>query len=205
MAELSELEGVAVLILAIIGYIAVVYALKKSPLWKRLNLSLMGPLLMLRTKRGKTLLKRLARHERFWNFFGSAGVVVCFVMMVTMVISLILTAIVIIMSSDLEPVPPEQVLALPGINPLLPLGYGLLALILAIVVHELSHGVLAMVGKMRVKSMGVLFLVIPVGAFVEPDHRDMEKADRKVRRRVFAAGPMANIVFGLACAGRLVP
>ncbi len=194
---LTAAQGWAVFLLAVLLYTVAVVLLRRSASWKKGNFSMMGPILMWRTKRGQGLLRSLARWPRFWKGFAALGVLTCFIIMVLMVFMLLISAVFIATQPDVEPVPPSQVLVLPGINPILPLWYGLLALIVAIVIHELSHGVLSIVGKMKVKSMGVLLCVIPVGAFVEPSARDMEKADRKVRRRVFAAGPMSNIVAAL--------
>ena len=63
---------------------------------------------------------------------------------------------------------PEAMLPIPGINPILPLEYVvyiLIAFIVAIIVHEFSHGILTFASKLKVKSLGLLYLVIPIGAF----------------------------------------
>jgi len=88
-------------------------------------------------------------------------------------------------------------LVIPGVT--IPLWYGLIGLIVVMVVHELSHGVVARAEKLRLKSVGlVLFAVIP-GAFVEPDEDELKKAPLLSRLRVYAAGSMANIVVALPC------
>ena len=46
-------------------------------------------------------------------------------------------------------------LLLPGINPILPVVYGWLAIICAIVVHEGAHGIIARNRGLRVKSSGL--------------------------------------------------
>jgi len=92
---------------------------------------------------------------------------------------------------------PEVALVLPGINPILPLeylGYILLGLIIAIMVHEFSHGILALVDKIKVKSLGILYLIVPIGAFCEPDDEEVKKARILSRMRIYAAGPTANFV-----------
>jgi membrane-associated protease RseP (regulator of RpoE activity) len=95
---------------------------------------------------------------------------------------------------------PEVALVLPGINPILPLeylGYILLGLIIAIVVHEFSHGILTLVDKLKVKSLGILYLIVPIGAFCEPDDEEMKKAKILPRARIYAAGPTANFAIVL--------
>ena len=92
---------------------------------------------------------------------------------------------------------PEVALVLPGINPILPLeylGYVLLGLVIAIMVHEFSHGILALVDKLKVKSLGILYLIVPIGAFCEPDDEEVKKAKILPRMRIYAAGPAANFV-----------
>lgn len=95
---------------------------------------------------------------------------------------------------------------LPGINPYLPILYGWIGIVAAIVVHEGAHGVIARSLGFRVKSSGLLFfLAIPIGAFVNVDEKQMEEAEAKDSVRVLAAGPGANIAVAIICiAGVLV-
>jgi len=88
---------------------------------------------------------------------------------------------------------PGATLILPGVN--LPLFEGALALLVVMVIHEGSHGVLAVLRKIKVKSTGiVLFGFLPVGAFVEPDDNELMKAKSKYKSDVFVAGPTANLI-----------
>jgi len=94
----------------------------------------------------------------------------------------------------------ESYLLLPGINPLLPILYGWLAIVCAIVVHEGAHGIIARNRGLNVKSSGLLFfLVIPIGAFVDVDEEQLAKAKSKDSLRVMAAGVGANIVVAIVC------
>src|SRR5207248_11397432 len=99
--------------------------------------------------------------------------------------------------------PPEYLLGIPGVNPIIPIGYGIVAIVLALIIHEGSHGVISYASKMRVKSLGLLFFVVPVGAFVEPDEEDLERSTTRAKNRVFAAGPTSNIVLAVV-AGTLL-
>ncbi|MFN7991334.1 MAG: site-2 protease family protein [Candidatus Micrarchaeia archaeon] len=84
-------------------------------------------------------------------------------------------------------------LLLPGIN--LPFFEGILALAIVMVVHEGAHAILTRIAKVPLKSSGiVLFGVIPVGAFVEPDEKKLLNADAEKQTRVLVAGPTANMV-----------
>lgn len=70
------------------------------------------------------------------------------------------------------------------------------ALIIVAVVHELAHGVLCLVEKLRVKASGVLlFGILPVGAFVEPDEVKMAKMKLLPQLRILGAGTTSNAMF----------
>jgi len=77
------------------------------------------------------------------------------------------------------------------------LGYILIALIVAIIAHEFSHGILTFVGDLKVKSLGILYLIIPIGAFCEPDEEELKKAKTGKRMRVYAVGPLSNFFVAL--------
>ncbi len=87
-------------------------------------------------------------------------------------------------------------LLLPGIN--LPLIEGILALAIVLIVHEGAHAILARVGKIKLQSAGlVLFGIIPVGAFVEPDEDEFKLKNRIVKTRVLVAGTAFNFFASL--------
>jgi len=89
---------------------------------------------------------------------------------------------------------------LPGINPFLPILYGWLGLVCAMVVHEGAHGIVARNRGLKVKSSGLLFfLFIPIGAFVDVDEDQILKAKSKDSLRVMAAGVGGNIVVAITC------
>ncbi len=89
--------------------------------------------------------------------------------------------------------------SLPNVPITLPL-YAWIPLFLILVIHEFSHGIIARKFNVCMKSMGILlFGFIPLGAFVEPDDKDMEKLPKLNNVRIYATGPIANfIVFVLA-------
>jgi len=95
---------------------------------------------------------------------------------------------------------PASHLLLPGINPFLPILYGWLAIVCAIVVHEGAHGIIARNRGLKVNSSGLLFfLVIPIGAFVDVDEEQLAKAKHRDSLRVMAAGVAGNVVVAIVC------
>ncbi|MEM0089766.1 MAG: site-2 protease family protein [Nitrososphaerota archaeon] len=94
----------------------------------------------------------------------------------------------------------QAYLLIPGINPYLPIVYGWIGIVVAIIIHEFSHGIMASQLGFRVKSSGMLlFLGIPVGAFVEVDEQQLKGASLRKSARVLAAGPSMNVAFAVAC------
>ncbi len=92
--------------------------------------------------------------------------------------------------------PPLATLILPGVN--LPFVEGVLALGIILVVHEGAHAVLARIAKIPILSSGlVLFGIIPIGAFVEPDEDRLKKLENTSQTRVLVAGSTANFFTSL--------
>lgn len=187
------------------GYMLSVYFLAKRGLLAKWGMGLWGPAVMLKTTRGRDTIEKLAKPRKFWNVFSDVG------MVVTLVLMVVLVGFLIFIVPFLTRVPASaaprasEILAIPGINPLIPLWYGLVALVIAIVIHEFAHGILARANDLKVKSLGLLFLVVPIGAFVEPDEEELKGAKKRRRMRVYAAGVSANLatalVFGLLFSG----
>lgn len=179
------------------AYFLLLYVLVKKGWLARFHMSLFGPALMIKTERGRGILDFFARARRFFDWTAAIGMRATFLMMALMSL-LLLVQLWFVFRIPPEAAPsPRLILGIPGINPLIPLGYGVLALIVAVVVHEFGHGILARVHRLRVKTMGILILIIPIGAFVEPDEDELRSAPRRQRQKVFAAGPTMNLAFAL--------
>ncbi len=189
--------GYEIALVLIVAYGAVVYALHRAgKLGPDRALSLFGPALMTKTQRGRSLLDRWGRFRRFWSVVSDLGIVLAAAAMAVIVALLVLGAIASFRIPASQAPQVQEAIGLPGINPIIPLGYGILALVIGIVLHELMHGVIARSQKIGVKSLGILWFVVPIGAFVEQDDAEMLAASRRRRDRVAAAGVLAN--FALA-------
>ena len=186
-------------LIVIIIYIRIVYYLWKKKILERLNISFFGPFLMWRTKRGRIFLDKVSKKRRFWNAYGILSIIILLLSMV-LISAIILLGSIAAMNARAEPLPPEQILALPGLNPLIPLWYGIFALAIAVIIHEFAHGILARSANIKLKSLGILYCIVPVGAFVEPDEKQLESTKKSNRVKIFSTGPATNIIFGLLCA-----
>ena len=140
------------------------------------------------------LLDYVSKPKRFWRGFGEVSIWLCFFVMFMVVLLLILSAISNAVNPPDDPLPASDLLLIPGVTSFVPFKWPVLALIVAIVIHEYSHGIQARVHGMRLRSFGVLQLgPLPIGAFAEPEEFEMERAPRRERLRLFAAGPSINI------------
>jgi membrane-associated protease RseP (regulator of RpoE activity) len=190
--------GYAIAALLIALYVGIVLFLHRTGrLGPDQRFTLFGPLLMIKTRAGRGFIDRVGRYRRTWSALADLGLVLAAAAMVVIVVTLLLEAAVAARIPPSQVPQPLEAVGLPGINPVIPLGYGLVAIVIGIVIHELFHGFVARSQRIGVKSLGVLFLVVPMGAFVEQDDQEMQLATRRSRGRVAAAGIFANFVVAL--------
>ncbi|MDO9517179.1 MAG: site-2 protease family protein [Methanosarcinaceae archaeon] len=202
-------------------YWLIVSILSKRGILEKYNISAYGPVLMIRTQRGQGLLNFLARPKSFWRLFANIGIPLMFVGMAAMFLIIILSDIALLSSfqNNMMPEPGKfnearNLLLIPGVNEFIPFTWGLIALIVTLVVHEFAHAILCRVENIRVKSMGLLVAIVPIGGFAEPDEEELfgiskeedengkiqtvinpdKVATRNQRSRILAAGVMANFV-----------
>jgi membrane-associated protease RseP (regulator of RpoE activity) len=179
---------------------------------------------MIRTTRGQNFLNWISKIKSFWRLFADIGIILMIIGMLIMFIMIIIFDISTMISLHKETLPPptelnklKNLFLIPGINDFIPFVWGLIALIVTLVVHEFSHAILCRVEDIRVKSMGLILVLIPIGAFAEPDEDQLfekqenaiekienelkqEKepqqpiANRRQRVRILSAGVMANFV-----------
>jgi membrane-associated protease RseP (regulator of RpoE activity) len=161
------------------------------------------PLLIIRTKRFAKVFDRLGsfRASKYLSWFFLilvpfvAGIALYLI--VNSLIGVLTTPAVAQVARQLGP---GSILLLPGINPILPIVYGWIAIVVAIVIHEGAHGVIARNVGLRVKSSGLLFfLIIPIGAFVDVDEEQIKTARARSSLKVMAGGVGGNILVGVVC------
>lgn len=208
-----DYHPIIIVLLAFAIYWMLVYVLDRKGVLEEHNITAYGPLLMIRTLRGQRFLESAARPKRFWRVFADIGIPATVISMLFMFIMVLFVDYMVLRYTP-QPsklTEPSSLLLLPGINPFIPLVWGLFGLIVTIVVHELSHAILCRVEGIDVKSMGLLIAFIPLGAFAEPDEEqlfgpkdkdaeaklDVKIASRRSRLRVLSAGVMANFVVAL--------
>jgi len=155
----------------------------------------LGIVLMVRTQRGQRLLDRLAKPRKFWRAYGEVSLWVCSLAMLAVALVVVLAFITSLVNPPTATPPSaSELVAVPGLNPVIPLGWGAMAFVVSLVIHEFGHGLLARGHGMRVRSFGLLQLgPLPLGAFAEPQAEELMRAPRRERLRMFAAGPATNL------------
>lgn len=90
-----------------------------------------------------------------------------------------------------------QIFGLQDYFPPLYFTYFIVALAIVAVVHEFSHGIFARLHGFKIHSTGFAFLGPVLGAFVEPDDKQMNKASKFKQLTVLGAGTFSNVLMAI--------
>jgi len=150
-----------------------------------------------RTKIGLKLMNLIAKKAgRLVKILGHIGVVIGFFGMVSTFILILFLTFKLIMNEPgaggASPVIPGFPIA--GTGLVFPLITGWIVLFIIILVHEFSHGVVASAYKIKIKNSGIAFFGPILGAFVEPDEKNLAKKKDWIQHSVFAAGAFSNFL-----------
>ncbi len=168
---------------------------------KNSNFDFRFPLIIIKTQKGQSLLEKLSKF-RFISILSWISLILMPIFSILAVSILLLTASLYLSFPEVREIAretgPQGALLIPGINPYLPIIYGWIAIFIGLVIHELSHGVIARAVDIPVRSSGIMFfLFLPIGAFVEVDDTKLDSVSFKKSGRIIAAGAGSNIVVGL--------
>ncbi len=192
-----ELNWLIPVIIALMVYACIYYYLKSRKVLPHV-IDYMGPCILIKTER-VGFFDKLAHWKKLLFAYSSAGVILTILCGVVVTLLFIISGL-LSLTVQTEPIPPQDLLLIPGLNSYVPSTFAVwFALVFAMVIHELGHGVISRVENMRVKSTGLLTLIIPIGAFVESEGEDVEKAPLGAKLRMFAAGITNNMVVGVVC------
>ena len=157
----------------------------------------LGFILMIRTNRGQKILEKISQPRKFWRIFGEFSLWLCAFIVLILAATFILGFLAFIRQPTPQPIDADVVdlLLIPGVSNGIPLVWPLVALVIALVIHEYGHGIQMRAHGMRVRSFGLLIAsMIPIGAFAEPEAKEISQAPIRERMRTYAAGPAVNIV-----------
>lgn len=194
------MDWILPIVILVTLYTLVAYYIYKNKLWPE-RITFYGPLMAIKTEK-VGFFDRAIRYSTFLRVYGTLGVAMVVIVSALMTFMLFLSIQHIVVQRPPLTVANElkNVLAIPGVNDFIPFTIAVwLGLLATMVVHEFGHAILCRVEGIRVKAMGILMAVIPIGAFVEPDEEDQEKTKGIAKMRMFGAGITNNILLGLVC------
>lgn len=165
------------------------------------RISIKGPFITIKTDKFLKLYDTLGKRR----FTKIASIIMLYLMPVIAAFSiyfLLITLQSMLSTAEIREVTrdlgPQSYLLLPGINPIVPIIYGWLGIVVGIIVHEGGHGIVARSLGVKVKSSGILlFLIIPIGAFVEIDEKKIKSMSITKAGKILAAGPGANVIIAI--------
>ncbi|MAG50454.1 hypothetical protein CL621_02320 [archaeon] len=150
-----------------------------------------------KTKIGLKLMDKFSKvAPKFLRVLGIIGIGIGFIGMITIFVFLTKGLINLFM----DPAAKATIgLVLPGIRipgaPVyVPFWYGIISIFVVAVIHEFSHGVVARLYNIKIKSSGIAFFGPILAAFVEPDEKQLSKKSKSAQLSIFAAGPFSNIL-----------
>ena len=193
-----EMDWTTVLLLILLWYLLLRKWERDGKLddWKASRV--LGGILMVRTGSGKKVLEKISKPRKFWRAYGELSLWTCWFAMFIVAIMLVFVFIAAIIFPRPDPPSASELVAIPGLNPMIPLGWGALAFVVCLVIHEFGHGIQARAHGMRIRNFGLLLLgPLPLGAFAEPEHSELLESPRRDRQRMFAAGPATNLFAAL--------
>jgi len=187
------LNGTSIALGIFLLYWFFISILDRKGILEKHNISTFGPLpiLMIRTTKGLKLLDFLARPKLYWRSFANLGILLMFAGMIAMFLVIAISDLALYTSFLNGSVPEpgkynsaRNLFLIPGVNEFIPFTWGVIALIVTLVVHEFSHAILCRVEDIRVKSMGILFALVPVGGFAEPDDEQLFGKKEEVKKEL---------------------
>ena len=194
------MNWILLIIFLIAAYAAIAYYIHSRKLWED-HITFYGPILAIKTNR-VGFFDKFAAFRTFFRIYGTAGVIAVIIVSVFITVMLFISVRYTLL---VQPEPtgiykPQNILLLPGINEYVPSTLAVwLAFIVTIGVHEFGHAILCRVENIKVKTMGALIAVIPIGFFVEPDEEELDKTKGMAKVRMFGAGITNNLVVGFSC------
>ncbi|MEM2323210.1 MAG: site-2 protease family protein [Candidatus Bathyarchaeia archaeon] len=190
------MDGLPILILSAL-MLSLLYIVSRRIDLSRYGLEVGPVYIMLKTEKALKLLDRLAATSKmFWIVYGRIGEYIGIPLSVSAMIFLSWNlASFIVPGGEPSPILPF----LPGVTVDIELFlYLLIPVAIAMLIHELAHGVVMKIENIPVKSAGIFLALLFLGAFVEPEEESYSRADRRIRRRILGAGSLANLMLGIA-------
>jgi membrane-associated protease RseP (regulator of RpoE activity) len=172
----------------------------------RKNIDFKYGIFMRKIKKGKEWIYTVGnKYKTFFGYFGSVGIVIAVISSLVAFYFIALQAYIIITNPKVST---------PGLRPIIPsvpstvactyalcvpFWFWIIGVLVVLLSHELSHAFVSRSANIRIKSFGLISVLILPGAFVEPDERQLKKSSSLTKLKIYAAGSFANLlVFAIA-------
>lgn len=159
-----------------------------------------------RIKKGKEWITQFGdKHKTFFVYFGTISAIV------GIIASLFGFYLIAFHAYDIVSNPQSTP---PGLRPVIPsipsavactyalcvpFWFWIIGVLVVLVSHEMSHAFVSRAANIRIKSFGLISVLVLPGAFVEPDERQLKKTTGWNKIKIYAAGSFANLlVFAVA-------
>jgi membrane-associated protease RseP (regulator of RpoE activity) len=194
------MDWIFLLIFLVTAYAIIAYYVYTRKFWEE-HIIFYGPIMAIKTRR-VGFFDKFAAWRTFFRIYGTIGVIAVIIVsvLITLMLFVSFRYTLLIRPEPTGIYEPQNILLIPGINQYVPSTLAVwLAFIITIGIHEFGHAILCRVENIKVKGMGALVAVIPIGFFVEPDEEELDKTKGMPKVRMFGAGITNNLVFGFSC------
>ena len=210
-----KLQSIIIIILFIV-YFLLLYYLKKKKIENNLFI-INGPLILIRSSLLLNFIHKISKKNYIWKIFSILGISLLYIGMIFMLWMIYNMDYFMILNIYSKMIPKitifnkfHNIILIPGVNDMIPFSWGIIALIITLIIHELSHSVICFNEKVNVKSIGLLIFIIPIGGFAEPDEKELykEKYSLKInkkelnnikikRLKILSSGVMGNFLIAI--------
>ncbi len=168
----------------------------------RKNVSFHYGIIVRRWTKGLYLIDKLVkRYPKFIRRLGNVGIGIGLLTGIVGTIVLIILTVKLQQTFGLV-LPTAGGYQIPGPVFSIPFWYWIIAVFIIVVAHETMHAVFVRLEKVPVKNYGIaLLLLLPIGAFVDPDNNRIKRLSLIKKLRIFAAGSFANFIVALLAIG----
>lgn len=164
----------------------------------RKNVTFNKGIVVRRWTKGVDIIDRIVnKYPRLMRRLGNIGIFTGLVAGIGGIIILIILTIKLQQTFGLV-LPTAGGYQIPGPVISVPFWYWIIAIFIIAASHETMHAVFIRMEKVPLKNYGILMLLfLPIGAFVDPDTKKMNKLSIMKKLRIFAAGSFANFATGI--------
>ena len=138
--------------------------------------------------------KFVYKHQKFFRYLGIVSILISILASIVAICFLIFFSIQLKQAFGLV-LPKVGKVEYPRPVIGIPFWYWIAGIFFVLFPHETFHAIYAILSKIKVKGYGILlFLIFPLGAFVDIDEKKIKKLNLKEKLQIYSAGSFANFL-----------